>query len=139
MRVLFVALVVLLTLTSTKGNVIDIGSHILCKMNEENPEKVNDLRYCMESIFKEKSDWVRVCSIMIYPVSIIHCNLLPDAYRGCEFAKLPYQKYEEFLNNICAKERYEDLQDAEECVSKIFVAVQEDPENILDEIIYKCL
>ncbi|XP_076310562.1 uncharacterized protein LOC143225302 isoform X2 [Tachypleus tridentatus] len=121
MRVLFVALVVLLTLTSTKGNVIDIGSHILCKMNEENPEKVNDLRYCMESIFKEKSDW------------------LPDAYRGCEFAKLPYQKYEEFLNNICAKERYEDLQDAEECVSKIFVAVQEDPENILDEIIYKCL
>ncbi|XP_076314737.1 uncharacterized protein LOC143227099 [Tachypleus tridentatus] len=121
MRVLFVALVVLLTLTSTKGNIIHIGSNIICKMNKESPEKVNDLRECLESILKEKSEW------------------LPGAFRDCEFGKLPYQKYDEFLNEMCREERYDDVQDIEECVGKIYAAVQEDPENILDEMIYKCL
>ncbi|XP_076314731.1 uncharacterized protein LOC143227086 [Tachypleus tridentatus] len=121
MKVLFVVLVVLLTLTSTKGNMIHIGSHIICKMNEESHEKVNDLRECLDTILKEKTDW------------------LPGAVRDCEFAKLPYQKYDEFLNEICRKERYDDVQDIEECVGKIFAAVQEDPEIILDEMIYKCL
>ncbi|XP_022257087.1 uncharacterized protein LOC106472840 isoform X2 [Limulus polyphemus] len=90
MKVLFATLVVFISLTLTKGNIIDIAMQMICKMNVEKPEKINELRDCMDSIFKEKSD------------------LLPDAIRECDFAKFPYQKYEDYANEMCKEERYDD-------------------------------
>ncbi|XP_076310557.1 uncharacterized protein LOC143225301 [Tachypleus tridentatus] len=120
MKALFVTLVVLVTLTLTKGNMIDVGSQIICKMNKDKPDKVNAMRKCMESVFKEKSDW------------------LADAIRECEFSKFPHKNYHAHLNEMCKKERKADVQDIKNCIAEKFAAIHEDPENVLAKLIDKC-
>ncbi|XP_022248252.1 uncharacterized protein LOC111087103 [Limulus polyphemus] len=85
MKVLFAALVVLISLTMTKGSIIEIAWQMICKTKVEKPGKVNEMRECMGKILKEKSDG------------------LQDALRECEFAKFPYEKYEDYLNELCKK------------------------------------
>ncbi|XP_076314746.1 uncharacterized protein LOC143227117 [Tachypleus tridentatus] len=120
MKALFVTLVVLVTLMLTKGNMIDVGSQIICKMNKDKPDKVNEMRKCMESVFKEKSDW------------------LADAIRECEFSKFPHKNYHAHLNEMCKKERKADVQDIKNCIADKFAAIHEDPENVLAKLIDKC-
>ncbi|XP_076310566.1 uncharacterized protein LOC143225304 isoform X3 [Tachypleus tridentatus] len=75
-----------------KGNAIDIAWKLLCKLNKENPGKMNEVKECDTKIFGERADW------------------LPDAIRKCEKAEFPTDSLDEFLNEMCREEREADVQ-----------------------------
>ncbi|XP_076310569.1 uncharacterized protein LOC143225305 [Tachypleus tridentatus] len=121
MKVIFAVLVVLISLTMAKGNAIDIAWKLLCKLNKENPGKMNEVKECDTKIFGERADW------------------LPDAIRKCEKAEFPTDSLDEFLNEMCREEREADVQEMKMCVGEKYAELHVDPESIIIEAISKCL
>ncbi|XP_013786817.1 uncharacterized protein LOC106470798 isoform X2 [Limulus polyphemus] len=120
MKVLFAALVVLVSLMMTKGNVVDISYQLMCKMNKEKPETIKELRQCIGQFFNGKPKW------------------LHGAIQECKNEKFPSEKFDKYLTEMCTEEREADLQDVKECIGEQFAAAQVDQETSYTEIINKC-
>ncbi|XP_076308690.1 uncharacterized protein LOC143224120 [Tachypleus tridentatus] len=120
MKVLFLALALLLSLTMTKSNPIDTAWRLLCKINVENPAKMSEVRKCFKQILSGKSE------------------LLLGAIQDCEKAKFPNGKLTNFFKEMCKDEREVDAQEVKECIDKKFVAAKVDPEYTLTEMIDNC-
>ncbi|XP_022255151.1 uncharacterized protein LOC106470798 isoform X3 [Limulus polyphemus] len=120
MEVSFVVLVLLVSLTMTTGNIVDIGWQKMCKMNQEKPEKSKELRECIGQFFNGKPKW------------------LHGAIQECKNEKFPSEKFDKYLTEMCTEEREADLQDVKECIGEQFAAAQVDQETSYTEIINKC-
>ncbi|XP_022255734.1 uncharacterized protein LOC111088864 [Limulus polyphemus] len=121
MKVLFAALVMLVSLTLTKGNAIDIGWQLYCKMSKEMPERMNKIKECDTKVYDEKAAWVL------------------GAVRDCEKKQFPTDNLNEFFNEMCKEERKADVQEMKNCINEKFAEHQEDPESTLTELINSCL
>ncbi|XP_022235620.1 uncharacterized protein LOC111083405 [Limulus polyphemus] len=120
MKVLFAALVVLVSLAMTKGNTIDIGWQLMCKMKEENPQKINEVRKCFQEMFRGKKEW------------------FPAAIRECESSKFPNKNLADFFKVMCSKEKEADAQEVRKCMNGKFLEAHEDSEYTLTETIKNC-
>ncbi|XP_076314739.1 uncharacterized protein LOC143227109 [Tachypleus tridentatus] len=121
MKVIFAALVVLLSVSLIKGVLINSVWQKMCKAKAQKPVKANELKECMDSVFKDKSDW------------------LPNAVQECEFAKFRYQNYEDFMNEMCKPERYAVEKEIQQCIIEKFEEAKVNPESTLTALINSCV
>ncbi|XP_076370781.1 uncharacterized protein LOC143256873 [Tachypleus tridentatus] len=121
MKVLFAPLVVLVCLAMAKGNVVDLAFKLLCTLDKNDPEKVNEIKECDIQMFGEKASW------------------LPAAMQKCENAELPTDNLDELLKEMCKEENEAKMQEMQDCLSAEVAKLHEDQESTLNEWISKCL
>ncbi|XP_022257088.1 uncharacterized protein LOC111089240 isoform X1 [Limulus polyphemus] len=119
MKVLFAALLVLVSLAMTKGNSVKMMWNLMCS-NKEDPKKLNELRRCIGERFQQQAGW------------------LPGAIRDCEYSKFSYGKFEEFVNEMCNEDKDADMEEVLKCISDKIEAAEEDLDFAMSDIIKNC-
>ncbi|XP_076314743.1 uncharacterized protein LOC143227112 isoform X2 [Tachypleus tridentatus] len=114
-----IALVVVVSLTVTNGNSIDMMWKLMCSIKDDSA-KVNHLRVCIDERFKQKAEW------------------LPDAVTKCEYSKFPYGNFEEFVREMCRAEREADMKEVKECVSNDILKAGESLDESVSDTVKNC-
>ncbi|XP_076314729.1 uncharacterized protein LOC143227084 [Tachypleus tridentatus] len=119
MKVLFAAFVVVVSLTMTNGNSIDMMWKLMCSIKNDSA-KVNHLRVCMGECNKQRAEW------------------LPDAITKCEYSKFSYGNFEEFVREMCNAEKEADMKEVKECIANEIVKTGEDLDEAMSEAVKNC-
>ncbi|XP_076310548.1 uncharacterized protein LOC143225292 [Tachypleus tridentatus] len=119
MKVLFPALVVVVSLTMTNGNSIDMMWKLMCSIKDDTA-KVNHLRVCIGKRFKQQAGW------------------LPDAVKKCEYSKFSYGNFGEFVKEMCKAEKEADMKEVKECVGNEILKAGEGLDEAMSDAVKNC-
>ncbi|XP_076310555.1 uncharacterized protein LOC143225298 [Tachypleus tridentatus] len=119
MKVLFTALVVVVSLTVTNGNSVDMMWKLMCSIKDDSA-KVNHLRVCIGERYKQLAEW------------------LPDAAKNCEYSKFPYGNFEEYVREMCKAEREADEKEVIECIENEILKAGAGLDDVMSDSVKNC-
>ncbi|XP_076314732.1 uncharacterized protein LOC143227088 [Tachypleus tridentatus] len=119
MKVLFRALVVVVSLTVMNGNSIDMMWKLMCSIKDDSA-KVNHLRVCLGERYKQQAEW------------------LPDAVKKCEYSKFSYGNFEEYVREMCKAEREADEKEVKKCIGNEILKAGVGLDDAMSDAVKNC-